>query len=222
MAVPRGSGITCATLALVEGFRAPAGGLCFDLGCGSGQAAILALRRNPGSRWVCIDRRIDLPLAGARALRTVPEHANLVHFVVCDAACVPFAFAGGCAGAVIANPPFMNERSSRPAADEVRRESRSAGGLLSSAAFVRASAHLLREGGRLWIAARPVDLGTLLMVLETWEFGSAAVQPWGVPGRDSVLVTVEAVRGSRGPASLRCQRELPDTGGDPPDRRPGG
>lgn len=175
--------------------------------------------------WVCIDRMIDPPLAGARAIRSVPGHADRVIFAVCDAADVPLAFAGGCAGAVLANPPFMDVRSSRPAASEVRRDARSGRGMLATAAFVRAAAHLLRGGGTLRIASRPEDLGMLLVMLETWDFGSAVLQPWGLPVRDSVLVTVEAVRGSRGPASLRCQRELPgpaDSPGYPPGRRPGG
>jgi tRNA1(Val) A37 N6-methylase TrmN6 len=170
----------------------PAGSLVFDLGTGAGDALLDACRRNPGCMWAGLDPR---ERALGELVRRVSPADSRVFAVCARVEDVPSLFLGGCADAVMANPPYGTAGSGRPSPDGDRQLSRSGRDTLLHA-FLRAASHLLRPGGTLLTVNRPRNLGRILTGCSAFDLGVEWIRPVGDRDSPASMVLVCAVKSS--------------------------
>jgi tRNA1(Val) A37 N6-methylase TrmN6 len=188
---------------------APPGSTVFDLGSGSGGAALIAARANPGCVWVGVDSQLtELRLA----MRSARANGAGSYLGVCaDVKTLPFLMPKGIADLVMANPPYLRSGKSRPSPDPARRASRSGEGL-TTASFVRAAAHLLRAGGRFLVVNRPANLVELVLGCRSYGLSPTELRTFGAPKDPAELMLLTARKGSSRELRIMPREKVPAWG----------
>jgi tRNA1Val (adenine37-N6)-methyltransferase len=209
-----GAPVTSDTLLLASFVSVPMGSTVFDLGCGGGSVMAEAARLNPGCLWIGVDLRLPA-LCLVRGLIGTDLCEGDFLSLCCSVKDLPSAVSAGAADAVIMNPPFGVQGRGRTSPEESRRVSRSGSDMLLFH-FLRAAAHLLAEGGRLYMVARPAMLPDIMMGCGTWGLGPLQLQPVGPPEGPAVHTLVTCRKGAAPGLEILPQRTVEEIlGGNP-------
>jgi tRNA1Val (adenine37-N6)-methyltransferase len=180
--------------------RCPAGPV-MDLGCGSGVLALLLARRWPGLRVFGLE--IQAAQAG-RAGRSVRLNglADRVSIIRGDLRHSRRFLRAGCAGTVVANPPYRAPGSGRLSPDPERAAARYEL-LMSLADLVSAIDHLLCGEGEFLLTWKPGRLGELRQRLSAGGLVLTHLRP--VRSRHGGEPFLVLCRGARARAGTECE-----------------
>jgi len=181
-----------------------------DAGCGVGAALLAAAARNPGARFVGVERD---PAALALAQENIDLNGMAARVgVLSGDVGVPFSDLGlEPFDAAMANPPFFDdEKALRGPKPKKRASFLNDEGLAAWLAFLVAS---VREGGAITVVHRPERLADILAALAP-KAGSFQVRPVH-PFADAAAkrVIVRALRAGRAPLRLLPALVLHDRSG---------
>ncbi len=203
---------------LAAATSASAGDHAVELGAGVGAAGLALAQRIAGLAVTLVD--ID-PALTELARRNAERNglAERVRAACLDVAAPDAAFAAAGLAAqasdcVLMNPPF--NPADNPSPEPARRRARIAPDD-ALRQWLRTAARLLHPGGTLTLIWRADGLAELLAALVS-DFGAVSLLPvYGKPGAPAIRVLARAIKGSRGPLTLRPGLLLTDAQGRPTD-----
>lgn len=186
--------VTTDTLLLAGSLDVHSGSVVIELGCGSGGAIFFSSTLNPGCIWIGIDLQIELLQMMLKSNELLKSTID-ISGVCCNVESVSSCFPGEIADAVIANPPFGLNRSTRNSPDRMRDISRSGSDLLLYH-FLRASSHLLVPGGLFIMINRPALLPKMILGYQSAGITPDMLQPIGLQGKPATHIILHGRKGS--------------------------
>jgi tRNA1(Val) A37 N6-methylase TrmN6 len=175
---------------LAAAIDATAGQRILDAGCGTGAAALCLATRALECTITGVERDAEL---AALARANVTANAMDSRIAVVERALEAYS---GTFDQVMTNPPFYeaDTHTRSPQATKAGAHGETA---LDLAGWVKATARLLKPGGRLTLIHRADRLGDILQAVEG-RFGAAAIFPfWPRDGVPAKRILVSAIKGRR-------------------------
>ena len=201
----RGNRASIDAILLAAAVPLEAGGLCADLGAGTGAAGLALAVRAPDSRIALVDKdKAALALADENIVLNGLE--GRVFIARCDIggdhACFEDAgLSPGSCAAVMANPPYYPPGTVRLPTDTGRRSAFVAEGIPLSQ-WLKVAARLLRAKGSAVFIHRPEALAELLEGCRN-RFGGIEILPIQPrPQAPAIRIILRAVKSSRAPLRL--------------------
>jgi len=203
---------------LAAAVAAKAGDRGVELGAGVGAAGLALAARVPGLSLTLVE--ID-PALTALARENAKRNGLGERVTACclDIAAPVEAFAAAglmpaSVDVVLTNPPFNDPARHITSPDRERRVAHVGGSL---APWLQVAVRLLRRQGSLALIFRADGLADVLRLLSA-DFGSLAIVPvYPRPASPAIRVIVSAVKGGRGPLTLRPALVLNDDKGPTAD-----
>jgi tRNA1(Val) A37 N6-methylase TrmN6 len=175
---------------LAAAIDAGPGDSILDAGCGTGAAALCLAMRLPECTIVGVER--DAGLA-ALARSNVTVNGFDSRMAVVESALEDYA---GAFDQVMTNPPF-HESDTHTRSPQATKATAHGETALDLAGWIKASAKLLKPGGRLTLIHRADRLGDILQAFDG-RFGAAAIFPfWPRRGVEAKRILVTAIKGRR-------------------------
>jgi tRNA1(Val) A37 N6-methylase TrmN6 len=170
-----------------------------DAGCGAGGAALCLAARIPSVTIVGVERSAEL---AALARLGVGLNGVADRITVAEESFADFAAANrGRFDQVMTNPPFYSQDRHTPSPRATRAVAHGEAEM-DLAEWIKASAGVLRAGGRLTLIHRADRLGEILAAMDR-RFGAAAIFPlWPRAGDPASRILVGAIKGRRTPPRL--------------------
>jgi tRNA1(Val) A37 N6-methylase TrmN6 len=175
---------------LAAAIDATAGERILDAGCGTGAAALCLATRALECTITGVERDAEL---AALARSNVAANGLDGRIAVIESALEDYA---GTFDQVMTNPPFY-ESDTHTRSPQVTKATAHGETALDLAGWVKATAKLLKPGGRLTLIHRADRLGDILRAFEG-RFGAAAIFPfWPRDGVEAKRILVSAIKGRR-------------------------
>jgi tRNA1(Val) A37 N6-methylase TrmN6 len=175
---------------LAAAIDATAGERILDAGCGTGAAALCLAMRALECTITGVERDAEL---AALACSNVAINGLNGRIAVVECALEDYA---GAFDQVMTNPPF-HESDTHTRSPQLTKASAHGETALDLAGWVKATAKLLKPGGRLTLIHRADRLGDILQAFEG-RFGAAAIFPfWPRDGVEAKRILVTAIKGRR-------------------------
>jgi tRNA1(Val) A37 N6-methylase TrmN6 len=175
---------------LAAAIDATAGEHILDAGCGTGAAALCLATRALECTITGVERDAEL---AALARANVTANAMDGRIAIVERALEEYS---GTFDQVMTNPPFY-EAATHTRSPQATKAGAHGETALDLAGWIKASARVLKSGGRLTLIHRADRLGDILQAFEG-RFGAAAIFPfWPRDGVEAKRILVGAIKGRR-------------------------